>query len=212
MAKKDSAGNIVGSIGNLITYVVGKQVRVRSKPSQINMPQTEGVIKTKSRFKLANSLAKKLYHSSEFLGTERTSKSTDTVYNSLMSLILKTSIKENEDKTVAWDWENLQFSDGRLAVPEIQWEIQEDILLLRWDKNMITESHAKEIVFIQIDEATTDVQSRRFPVIQEQGEMPFGVIRPALKRKTMLYTMLIKQKSTTIHKSKTKFLGALGES
>ena len=206
MAVQDKLGILTGSIGPIITYRVGNKIYARSKPAVVNMPKTPKVMAARARFKRVNTLAKRIYASSKLVGNERSTQVDETVYNAIMRLLTQTGI-QGENPDYYWDWEHLQFSEGRLECNGIQWEIKENSIRLHWELDEANSATNEEFIFIQIDTEKEEVLSRTAFVLEKQLEMPKGVVRPAQKGKTALFVVKIHQKNSKTFKSQTRFLG-----
>jgi hypothetical protein len=208
MGKIKSTIAFTGSVGNTITYQVGNQLRIRSKPQSINMPQTEGVKKAKSTFGFASKLAKLFYNTTKKLGNERNPDVVETVYNALCRLIYRTGLTVLDDGKISINWEQLQICEGSLVLPPIKLERNETELICTWNRfDLPSELHDAELILLQIDEETHQMMVREAYVKHDELRIPLGIVRENPGRTSLLYLSMIHIQQSKTLKSPSLFLG-----
>jgi hypothetical protein len=208
MGKQDTLALTTGRLGNLVIYRVGNQLRTRTLPGKINMPQTEGVIQAKSQFKRINALARLIYlKTAKMAGPQIHPDSGENAYSGLIKLIRWSLVSKDSSTQSTWNWPNLTISEGKL--PQLHAQLSEKAKTLSFTWNVSeSESMGDWVYVIGVDAQHETVFVQEFDFELGKGSIDKKKCAPHLKGDVQYWYVFRAVKSNgRIKKTNSDFAG-----
>lgn len=211
MGKKDFLADYIGSHGNIIIYRVGDQIRTRTKPAKVRMPQTAAVVSAKMQFRRVNALAKSIYNKTDKLaGPEIKPNEGINAYSELVKIIRWSGV-DSSQKDFSWNWDVLNLAKGSLETFDVKITNHQDKLSLNWPAPN-EENISDWLYLIVIDTITEEVVTFPFDIEGAQASIDKkNIFDSENSNSKAVYVFRSLQLGNKILKSDSVFLGLINE-